>query len=164
MLQLNGFLEQNPHVSFLQQQQQQQQPQPSPTHSSPFTTANTTNAGNGLFSPMEESASMVMHGMSSPSAASPSAASPGSQAGEPFYQPHQASSVEQPLVKTTAKFINRRRKGFGNTPQETYTSIKQPFNYAEGYHYLFQHLRQRYRIERYTHTAVQLTHSFIHIE
>ncbi|ORZ02141.1 hypothetical protein BCR43DRAFT_448835 [Syncephalastrum racemosum] len=146
MLQLNGFLEHNPHVSFLQQsqpQQQQQQPHRAPTHASPFGSA-TGNSSNGLFSPMEENvSSMVMHGISSPSAASPSAASPGSQVGEPFYQQPQTTPVEQPLVKTTAKFINKRRKGFGNTPQETYTSIKQPFNYAEGYHYLFQHLRQR---------------------
>ncbi|KAG2217604.1 hypothetical protein INT45_001766 [Circinella minor] len=39
--------------------------------------------------------------------------------------------------------VIKRRKGVGNTPEETYTKIRGPFNYAEGYHYLIQHVRQR---------------------
>ncbi|CEP08124.1 hypothetical protein [Parasitella parasitica] len=36
-----------------------------------------------------------------------------------------------------------RRKGYGNTPEETYTGVKRPFNYAEGFHYLIQHVRNK---------------------
>jgi hypothetical protein len=37
-----------------------------------------------------------------------------------------------------------RRKGVGNTPEEAYASVKKPFNYAEGFHYLIQYFKERY--------------------
>ncbi|KAI8889270.1 hypothetical protein K501DRAFT_320472 [Backusella circina FSU 941] len=36
-----------------------------------------------------------------------------------------------------------RRKGVGNTPEEAYASVKKPFNYAEGFHYLIQYFKER---------------------
>ncbi|KAI9490257.1 hypothetical protein BDB00DRAFT_838972 [Zychaea mexicana] len=56
----------------------------------------------------------------------------------PQMQMHQQSSP----IDVKGKIV-KRRKGVGNTPEEAYTIIKGPFNYAEGYHYLFQHVRQR---------------------
>ncbi|ORE11158.1 hypothetical protein BCV72DRAFT_198365 [Rhizopus microsporus var. microsporus] len=36
-----------------------------------------------------------------------------------------------------------RRKGVGGTPEEVYTNIMKPYNYAEGFHYLIQYVRQK---------------------
>ncbi|CDS04158.1 hypothetical protein LRAMOSA07113 [Lichtheimia ramosa] len=71
---------------------------------------------------------------------SPSMASASSDTASPRVN-HPAPSLDQLAKNKTIK----RRKGVGSTPEETYTRIKAPFNYAEGYHYLFQHVRRRYR-------------------
>ncbi|PHZ10068.1 transcription activator of gluconeogenesis ERT1 [Rhizopus microsporus ATCC 52813] len=34
-------------------------------------------------------------------------------------------------------------KGVGGTPEEVYTNIMKPYNYAEGFHYLIQYVRQK---------------------
>ncbi|KAI9362590.1 hypothetical protein BD770DRAFT_359325 [Pilaira anomala] len=67
--------------------------------------------------------------------------------------PHSESSVTtmMPLNSPFTGTINKRnsatftgrRKGYGNTPEEAYTSVKKPFNYAEGFHYLIQYVRDR---------------------
>jgi len=37
----------------------------------------------------------------------------------------------------------RRKGGSGNTPEAVYAGVKRPFNYAEGFHYLIQHVRDK---------------------
>lgn len=61
---------------------------------------------------------------------------------QPAPAPIFSSSTPSPSKDSVNKVI-KRRKGVGNTPEETYNRVKAPFNYAEGYHYLFQHVRQR---------------------
>ncbi|KAI7873983.1 hypothetical protein K492DRAFT_200321 [Lichtheimia hyalospora FSU 10163] len=70
---------------------------------------------------------------------SPSMASASSDTASPRVTHPTPSSLDQLAKNKTIK----RRKGVGSTPEETYTRIKAPFNYAEGYHYLFQHVRRR---------------------
>jgi hypothetical protein len=46
-------------------------------------------------------------------------------------------------MKRANSLSNGRRKGVGNTPDEVYASVKKPFNYAEGFHYLIQYFKER---------------------
>lgn len=70
---------------------------------------------------------------------------------KPVSSPHSESSITamMPLnspFNTTVKrnaSLTGRRKGYGNTPEEAYTGVKKPFNYAEGFHYLIQYVRDR---------------------
>ena len=73
---------------------------------------------------------------------------------QPSMMPHQLQHHQQqiqPQIQLHQQLspidlkgrVIKRRKGVGNTPEETYTKIRGPFNYAEGYHYLIQHVRQR---------------------
>lgn len=65
--------------------------------------------------------------------------------------PHSESSITtmMPLNSPFTNSLKRntpftgRRKGYGNTPEEAYASVKKPFNYAEGFHYLIQYVRDR---------------------
>ncbi|OBZ82595.1 Transcription activator of gluconeogenesis ERT1 [Choanephora cucurbitarum] len=40
---------------------------------------------------------------------------------------------------------NRRKGNNGNTPEAVYNSVRKPFNYAEGFHYLIQYVTERMR-------------------
>jgi hypothetical protein len=51
--------------------------------------------------------------------------------------------VKRPSNASSVTSASGRRKGYGNTPEETYTGVKKPFNYAEGFHYLIQHVRDK---------------------
>ncbi|GAA5805602.1 hypothetical protein EDC94DRAFT_626592 [Helicostylum pulchrum] len=66
--------------------------------------------------------------------------------------PHSESSSITTMMPLNSPFTNSlkrnapftgRRKGYGNTPEEAYASVKKPFNYAEGFHYLIQYVRDR---------------------
>ncbi|CDH49816.1 hypothetical pas domain protein [Lichtheimia corymbifera JMRC:FSU:9682] len=113
MLQLNGVLD---------QQQPQQQPQSAISYLGHTFDSNTSDM-------------VMMRGNNSPSMASASS----DTASPRVTHPTAASPLDQLAKNKTIK----RRKGVGSTPEETYTRIKAPFNYAEGYHYLFQHVRRR---------------------
>ncbi|KAI8996841.1 hypothetical protein BDB01DRAFT_768714 [Pilobolus umbonatus] len=39
--------------------------------------------------------------------------------------------------------VVKRRKGIGSTPEEIYTRVQRPYNYAESYHHLIQYVKQR---------------------
>ncbi|CAO3638121.1 unnamed protein product [Cunninghamella echinulata] len=47
------------------------------------------------------------------------------------------------VASTTSTNSSRRKGSNGNTPEQVYTSVKRPFNYAEGFHYLIQYVKQR---------------------
>lgn len=119
MLQLNGVLD---------QQQPQQQPQSAISYLGHTFDSNTSDM-------------VMMRGNNSPSMASASS----DTASPRVTHPTAASPLDQLAKNKTIK----RRKGVGSTPEETYTRIKAPFNYAEGYHYLFQHVRRRYRHDNF---------------
>lgn len=51
--------------------------------------------------------------------------------------------MKRPSNASSVTSASGRRKGYGNTPEETYMSVKKPFNYAEGFHYLIQHVRDK---------------------
>lgn len=51
--------------------------------------------------------------------------------------------MKRPSNASSVTSASGRRKGYGNTPEETYTNVKKPFNYAEGFHYLIQHVRDK---------------------
>lgn len=58
--------------------------------------------------------------------------------------PQKAATMSPALHNSLpATRVIKGRKGVGMTPEEIYARVKTPFNYAEGYHYLFQHVRQR---------------------
>ncbi|KAI7905045.1 uncharacterized protein BX663DRAFT_430673 [Cokeromyces recurvatus] len=45
---------------------------------------------------------------------------------------------------STKLTTNSKRKGnYGNTPEAVYSSVKKPFNYAEGFHYLIQYVTEK---------------------
>jgi len=44
---------------------------------------------------------------------------------------------------TSTKSTSRRKGNCGNTPEAVYNSVKRPFNYAEGFHYLIQYVTDR---------------------
>ncbi|CEP08502.1 hypothetical protein [Parasitella parasitica] len=44
---------------------------------------------------------------------------------------------------TSTKSTSRRKGNCGNTPEAVYNSVKRPFNYAEGFHYLIQYVTER---------------------
>ncbi|KAL9559705.1 hypothetical protein MBANPS3_000275 [Mucor bainieri] len=52
-------------------------------------------------------------------------------------------AMKRPSNASSTTSASGRRKGYGNTPEETYTGVKRPFNYAEGFHYLIQHVRDK---------------------
>lgn len=52
-------------------------------------------------------------------------------------------TMKRPSNASSVTSASGRRKGYGNTPEETYTGVKRPFNYAEGFHYLIQHVRDK---------------------
>lgn len=39
--------------------------------------------------------------------------------------------------------VLRRRKGVGSTPEEIYSRVQRPYNYAESYHYLIEYVKHR---------------------
>ncbi|KAI8640866.1 hypothetical protein BD408DRAFT_369295 [Parasitella parasitica] len=43
----------------------------------------------------------------------------------------------------STKSSSRRKGNCGNTPEAVYNSVKRPFNYAEGFHYLIQYVTER---------------------
>lgn len=45
--------------------------------------------------------------------------------------------------KSTLNNNSRRKGNNGNTPEAVYNSVKKPFNYAEGFHYLIQYVTDR---------------------
>ena len=52
-----------------------------------------------------------------------------------------SASSNNTLTKVNA---NSRRKGNnGNTPEAVYNSVRRPFNYAEGFHYLIQYVTDK---------------------
>ncbi|KAI8879069.1 hypothetical protein K501DRAFT_336329 [Backusella circina FSU 941] len=70
------------------------------------------------------------------------------------FQQQQQQQQQQQIMTTSPKqssfymkransLSNGRRKGVGNTPDEVYASVKKPFNYAEGFHYLIQYFKER---------------------
>ncbi|SAM01961.1 hypothetical protein [Absidia glauca] len=63
----------------------------------------------------------------------------------PNRSPVNGNKREPPTTTTTsAPASNSRRKGSnGNTPEQVYNSVQRPFNYAEGFHYLIQYVRQK---------------------
>lgn len=52
-------------------------------------------------------------------------------------------AMKRPSNASSITSASGRRKGYGNTPEETYLGVKRPFNYAEGFHYLIQHVRDK---------------------
>ncbi|ORZ25539.1 hypothetical protein BCR42DRAFT_400373 [Absidia repens] len=44
---------------------------------------------------------------------------------------------------TPTSSSSRRKGSNGNTPEQVYNSVRKPFNYAEGFHYLIQYVKQR---------------------
>ncbi|KAI8644508.1 hypothetical protein BD408DRAFT_413198 [Parasitella parasitica] len=54
-----------------------------------------------------------------------------------------SGTMKHPNNASSFSSASGRRKGYGNTPEETYTGVKRPFNYAEGFHYLIQHVRDK---------------------
>ncbi|CAO0798969.1 unnamed protein product [Mucor circinelloides] len=52
-------------------------------------------------------------------------------------------TMKRPSNASSVTSASGRRKGYGNTPEETYAGVKRPFNYAEGFHYLIQHVRDK---------------------
>lgn len=54
------------------------------------------------------------------------------------------SSNTSTLTKSTINSNSRRKGNNGNTPEAVYNSVKKPFNYAEGFHYLIQYVTDRY--------------------
>ncbi|KAG2201031.1 hypothetical protein INT47_006575 [Mucor saturninus] len=50
-----------------------------------------------------------------------------------------SSSSKSSLLNSTG----RRKGNNGNTPEAVYNSVKKPFNYAEGFHYLIQYVTDR---------------------
>lgn len=71
----------------------------------------------------------------------------------PIPQNKPSPLADSPTLITTAKRASNasttstatigRRKGHGNTPEEAYTGVRKPFNYAEGFHYLIQYVREK---------------------
>ncbi|KAI7890672.1 uncharacterized protein EV154DRAFT_389213, partial [Mucor mucedo] len=67
----------------------------------------------------------------------------------PFYaspfldQASPVTSASSPGPIQSPLSLTGRRKGYGNTPEEAYTGVKKPFNYAEGFHYLIQYVRDK---------------------
>ncbi|KAG2212754.1 hypothetical protein INT46_010714 [Mucor plumbeus] len=68
----------------------------------------------------------------------------------PQPQPQQFSSPPIAPMKrdstsssTSNKSTSRRKGNCGNTPEAVYNSVKRPFNYAEGFHYLIQYVTDR---------------------
>ncbi|CAO3597813.1 unnamed protein product [Absidia cylindrospora] len=53
------------------------------------------------------------------------------------------SSNNNPTTTTTTTNNSRRKGSNGNTPEQVYNSVRKPFNYAEGFHYLIQYVKQR---------------------
>lgn len=122
MLQLNGVLDQQP---------QQPQPQSAISYLGHTFDSNTSDM-------------VMMRGNNSPSMASASSDTASPRVTHP-------TTATSPLDQLAKNKTIKRRKGVGSTPEETYTRIKAPFNYAEGYHYLFQHVRRRYRHDELSH-------------
>lgn len=54
-----------------------------------------------------------------------------------------ASSQTSNLTKSNINNSSRRKGNNGNTPEAVYNSVKKPFNYAEGFHYLIQYVTDR---------------------
>ncbi|KAM3581544.1 Transcriptional regulator of nonfermentable carbon utilization [Umbelopsis sp. WA50703] len=67
---------------------------------------------------------------------SPSAGSPQQQKPPTHYAMTKRDSV-------SSSGGGRRKGGSGNTPEAVYAGVKRPFNYAEGFHYLIQHVRDK---------------------
>lgn len=70
----------------------------------------------------------------------------------PIPQTKPSPLADSPTIVTTKRTSNAsttststvgRRKGFGSTPEEAYISVRKPFNYAEGFHYLIQYVREK---------------------
>ncbi|CAO3642715.1 unnamed protein product [Cunninghamella blakesleeana] len=55
---------------------------------------------------------------------------------------HKRDSVVS-TTSTSTTSSSRRKGSNGNTPEQVYTSVKRPFNYAEGFHYLIQYVKQK---------------------
>ncbi|KAF7723377.1 Transcriptional regulator of nonfermentable carbon utilization [Apophysomyces ossiformis] len=54
------------------------------------------------------------------------------------------SSTSSTLKRSSTTSVNAgRRRGVANTPEEAYMSVRRPFNYAEGFHYLIQYVRAK---------------------
>ncbi|KAG0192077.1 Transcriptional regulator of nonfermentable carbon utilization [Apophysomyces sp. BC1034] len=54
------------------------------------------------------------------------------------------SSSSSTLKRSSTSSVNSgRRRGVASTPEEAYMSVRRPFNYAEGFHYLIQHVRAK---------------------
>lgn len=58
------------------------------------------------------------------------------------------TTVTTPAIASTAAVttpikVMKRRKGVGTTPEDVYTRVQRPYNYAESYHYLIQYVKQR---------------------
>lgn len=66
---------------------------------------------------------------------SPSAGSPQQQ------KPTHYAMTKRDSVSSSGG--GRRKGGSGNTPEAVYASVKRPFNYAEGFHYLIQYVRDK---------------------
>lgn len=67
---------------------------------------------------------------------SPSAGSPQQQKAPTHYAMTKRDSV-------SSSGGGRRKGGSGNTPEAVYAGVKRPFNYAEGFHYLIQHVKDK---------------------
>ncbi|KAI8340198.1 hypothetical protein BC941DRAFT_419704 [Chlamydoabsidia padenii] len=55
---------------------------------------------------------------------------------------HQPINTKKDNV-TTSNTNSRRKGSNGNTPEQVYNSVRKPFNYAEGFHYLIQYVKQK---------------------
>ncbi|ORY93999.1 hypothetical protein BCR43DRAFT_461407 [Syncephalastrum racemosum] len=63
----------------------------------------------------------------------------------PAVSPSSNSATSPSTVKrnSTSSLGTPKRKIQGNTPEAVYTSVRRPFNYAEGFHYLIQYVREK---------------------
>lgn len=65
----------------------------------------------------------------------------------PYYNMNQTSPfLQPPMIKEEKRLSNAsstssKRKSY--TPEEAYTSVKRPFNYAEGFHYLIRYVTDK---------------------
>ncbi|KAI7902196.1 uncharacterized protein BX663DRAFT_512051 [Cokeromyces recurvatus] len=59
-----------------------------------------------------------------------------------LYQQNKLSPTTNSNAVKKAR-ITGRRKGIGYTPKEAYQNVESPFNYAEGFHYLIQYVKEK---------------------
>jgi len=97
-----------------------------PLHNTPpMTTTTTTNPW------IQHQQDIVLNNVSSANT------SPSMSTSTPQCQPHPLTNNYDPQQ------VLRRRKGVGSTPEEVYTRVQRPYNYAESYHFLIEYVKHR---------------------